>query len=331
MRKNSVTNKLKNKFIPNPQQMALMPDISGNVINGLGEEKNRRSSPIYWQTPELTPFGPLMEWFYSQVPDDERMNAAQRERAKTLAVKIPPVSQGQVSKSPEEWARLVKEVGLKNGANIIGIAKMRPEWVIETYDAPHKTVIMVAVAMDFEELKTAPEIPAAVEVIRQYDRGHKVSKAIATWLHQQGWPALSYGGSGNVPMLLIPPALECGFGELGKHGSIINRDYGSTLRLACVVTDMPIKIDTTDAFGVDDFCINCRACENGCPPEAIAPAKQLVRGAHKWYVDFDKCLPFFNENMGCAICLAVCPWSRPGVPENLIRKLARKKSQKSSK
>ncbi|MCF6215756.1 MAG: 4Fe-4S dicluster domain-containing protein [Emcibacter sp.] len=319
-----MTRKVKPKFIPNPEQMALMPDISGNVINGLDEEKPRRPSPIYWQTPELTPFGPLMEWFYSQIPDDERMKAAQRDRAKTLAVKIPPVAQKKINKSPEAWARLVKEIGLKNGANIIGIARMRPEWVIETYDVPHKTVIMVAVAMDFEELRTAPEIPAAVEVIRQYDRGHRVSKAIATWIHQQGWAALSYGGSGNVPMLLIPPALECGFGELGKHGSVINRDYGSTLRLACVVTDMPIKIDRPDAFGVDDFCINCRACENGCPTDALAPVKQLVRGANKWYVDFDKCLPFFNENMGCAICLAVCPWSRPGVPENLIRKLARK-------
>lgn len=29
-------------------------------------------------------------------------------------------------------------------------------------------------------------------------------------------------------------------------------------------------------------------------------------------MDFDKCVPYFNEHMGCGICLAACPWSQPG-------------------
>lgn len=317
--------KIKPEFIPKAEQMALMPDVSGNDINGLGETKARRSSPIYWQSPELTPFGPLMEWFYSQIPDDDRMTAAHKDRAETLALEIPPPAPIRQEKTAAEWTDMVKKTGLENGASIMGIAPMRPEWVIETYQVPYPTVIMVGVAMDYDQLKTAPDIPAAVEVIRKYDRGHRVTRALARWIHGQGWDAISYGGSGNVPMLLIPPALECGFGELGKHGSIINREFGSTLRLAAVVTNMPLNMGGADEFSVDDFCINCRACENACPPDAITPHKHMVRGERKWYVNFDKCLPFFNENMGCAICLAICPWSRPGVPENLIRKMARKR------
>ncbi|MCF6232365.1 MAG: 4Fe-4S dicluster domain-containing protein [Rhodobacteraceae bacterium] len=77
-------------------------------------------------------------------------------------------------------------------------------------------------------------------------------------------------------------------------------------------------------FGIDEFCQSCRVCENACPPEAIAPEKQTVRGENKWYVDFDKCIPFFAETSGCAICIAVCPWSRPGVILNLAEKLARR-------
>jgi len=50
----------------------------------------------------------------------------------------------------------------------------------------------------------------------------------------------------------------------------------------------------------------------------------MVRGVEKWYVDFDKCIPFFAETSGCAICIAVCPWSLPGVGENLSDKLARR-------
>jgi len=70
--------------------------------------------------------------------------------------------------------------------------------------------------------------------------------------------------------------------------------------------------------------MNCRICEDACPPEAISSEKQLVRGEIKWYVDFDRCLPFFNQTHGCAICVAVCPWSRPDVGLNLAEKLARR-------
>jgi len=41
-------------------------------------------------------------------------------------------------------------------------------------------------------------------------------------------------------------------------------------------------------------------------------------------VDFDRCLPYFNEHGGCGICVAVCPWSRPGVATRLVEKLARR-------
>ena len=64
-----------------------------------------------------------------------------------------------------------------------------------------------------------------------------------------------------------------------------------------------------------------------CPPEALFDTKQTVRGAEKWYVDFDRCLPFFNETNGCAICIAVCPWSRPGVGMNLAEKLSRRRNR----
>ena len=55
--------------------------------------------------------------------------------------------------------------------------------------------------------------------------------------------------------------------------------------------------------------------------------KQTVRGKTRWYVDFDKCVPYFNENQGCAICLVVCPWSRPGIATKLVVKMARRQAR----
>ena len=51
----------------------------------------------------------------------------------------------------------------------------------------------------------------------------------------------------------------------------------------------------------------------------------MVRGTEKWYVDFDKCILYFNENLSCGLCLAVCPWSRPGLAASLAAKMARRK------
>ena len=45
-------------------------------------------------------------------------------------------------------------------------------------------------------------------------------------------------------------------------------------------------------------------------------------------MDFDRCLPFFNEHHGCALCLAVCPWSRAGVAARLSDKLARRRARR---
>lgn len=143
-------------------------------------------------------------------------------------------------------------------------------------------------------------------------------------LRSEGWEAEPVMGPMTGALAMIPPALACGFGELGKHGSIIDRDMGASFRLSAVLTDAPFAPTPPQSHGIDDFCHNCRICEDACPPEALSSKKQTVRGVEKWYVDFDKCLPFFNQTQGCAICIAVCPWSRPGVGPNLAAKLARR-------
>jgi ATP-binding cassette subfamily F protein 3 len=81
--------------------------------------------------------------------------------------------------------------------------------------------------------------------------------------------------------------------------------------MSAVLTDAPFEPTPPRRFGVDELCAHCRVCEDACPPEAIGPRKQLFRGEWKWYVDFNGCLPFSNQSHGCAICVAVCPWSLP--------------------
>lgn len=315
-------------WTPSAEQQALWPSISGNTINGVGEAAVRRPSPIYWHAPEATPHGRLQLWFYARMTP--RVMAARQERQAVIDEALAPVAEHRVERAPAEWTRFVKAAALAAGADAVGIAAVQPQWVYEGHEVTQRYAIVLCVAHDWEALRTAPEDTAAAEVIRQYGRGIKAAKGLASAIRREGHDAMPQGGPMAYPMLLLPAAIAAGLGELGKHGSLIHPSLGSNLRLACVLTDLPVLPDVPTEFGADDFCERCQACTNACPPAAITPAKALVRGERRWYVDFDRCLPFFNEHQGCGICLSVCPWNHPGVAPNLLHKLARRRERQAA-
>lgn len=313
---------------PDPEQMALWPAVSGNTINGVGEPTPRRPSPIYWHPPETTPHGQLQKWFYGR-PVSEEVKQARVERQVALDMQLAPLASTAEQRSAEAWTTELKRIAFERGADLVGVTALREEWIFENQPVPPwKWVVMLGVAQNFEEMQTAPLARSNAEVVKQYARGTRIAKEVASWLRERGWDAAPHAGPLAGPIVLIPPAIECGFGELGKHGSLINAKHGSNFRLACVLTNVPLCSDRPETFGADDFCRLCKLCSDECPPDAIVHEKQTVRGVERWYVDFDKCLPYFNEHFGCGICMAVCPWSRPGVGETLIQKLARRSAER---
>ena len=308
------------------------PGISGNDVNGLGEKTARRPSPFFWHPPDRQTHGALQK----EVTDYHRRSAAVREwfRPDPPGGRGPdavPQNKKKVQKSAAEWSGLLKEFALADESDLVGIAALDPMWVYEGYEIDEPWVVMIGVAMDYAELAEAPssfENPrAAVVVAKEYNRAARACRKLRNFILQQGYRARAYQGPYATALNFLPAAIAAGLGELGKHGSLINREYGSSFRLSAVTTDMPLLADAPDEFGADDFCMRCQACANACPPDAIANRKQMVRGVEKWYVDFDKCIPYFGEALGCALCLAVCPWSRPGNAENLIRKIRKRDSR----
>jgi Pyruvate/2-oxoacid:ferredoxin oxidoreductase delta subunit len=312
-------------FTPDPEQLALTPAVSGNTINGLGETEWRQPRLVYWAPdPDTIPHGAMQRRFYEVDPGNLDLKSAREERAKLLASPLSEVTGEPVIRHPEEWNAALAVLAEGHTFDMWGVARMDPLWVYEGEHVSQQTIIMLGFAHDYDQISTAPDATAGAEVIRQYGRGAKAAKLVAGWLRQQGWDAEPLTGPMTSKVMMIPPAIACGFGELGKHGSVINAEFGSSFRLSAVLTDAPFAPTLQRSFEVDSFCMNCRICENACPPEAIAPTKQMVRGVKKWYVDFDRCIPFFNQTHGCAICIAVCPWSRPGVGLTLASKLARR-------
>jgi len=310
-----------------------MPECSGNEINGLGEAEFRRPSRIYWHRPDRIAHGKLQEWMvrrFDNVPEFREVYASGDRGPRTLD----PVSRTRAEDSPENWAARIRTSALQNEADLVGIARLDPAWIYEDCDNVESPwIIVLGVAMDHEKLSAAPssdeDTVSALEVAVQYNRSARTAAHLANWIRGHGYDAQPHAGPWAGPVTLTPAALACGFGELGKHGNIINRQFGSSFRISGVTTDLPLVAGEPDEFGADEFCTRCQVCIQACPPEAIADEKQMVRGVEKWYVDFDRCIPYFNETHGCGICIAVCPWSRPGAAPRLVEKMMRRRQREN--
>jgi epoxyqueuosine reductase len=319
-------------YQPTAEQLALFPSVSGNAINGVGEAEVRQPSLVYWFDPDTILHGKLQKYFYqnaARFADKRRVTSQMTEQRGPEA--LDDVAPVRSQDTPGTFARRVKEFALAHEADLVGVAAMDPLWVFEghTVDAPW--IVVIGLGMDQRELAKGPpraeDLSSADEVSRQYNRAARASKALANFIRGLGWNADARTGPMSGDLTMIPAAIEAGLGELGKHGSMINDVWGASFRLAAVTTDLPLVPDAPREFGVDDFCTRCQVCVRLCPPEAIYDDKQLVRGARKWYVDFDKCIPYFNDTLGCGICIAECPWSLPGVAPRLAQKLLRRRAR----
>lgn len=317
-------------FTPRQVVLDTLPDVKGNDINGLGEDALRPPSPVMWHDSSILAHGNLQDWFAA---NGMAPGAAghRKENLEYSSKPLPPLADKRPDWSVEEWTAQVKAAALDRETDIVGIARLDKSTIFEGYEAPYDWVIVLVVAMDYDCLSTAPSRKSQVEVQHQYTRGTRAAYRLAAWMRERGWDAVPHGGPRAGPILMIPHAIAAGMGELGKHGSMINRQYGSSFRLACVMTNLPLIADAPDQFGADDFCVNCQVCTNVCPVDAIQPDKQMVRGERKWYVDFDDCILYFVENNGCGICIGQCPWSRTGTAPRLAEKLTRRQERTSAR
>lgn len=104
-------------------------------------------------------------------------------------------------------------------------------------------------------------------------------------------------------------AVLSGLGFVGKSGLFLSKDYGSKVRLATVLTDMPL----TNAYPViENGCGSCTACQTACPAGAIYGALPTTDGERNF--DAEKCSRYMKEHFQdigrgsvCGICIKVCP------------------------
>jgi len=257
------------------------------------------------------------------------------------------------------WAdvsQVMKHAAMFFGASLAGVAELNPLWIYDEYLPPEnateleaaqretggstglryetmnrrsgqgrapryvpadmKWVIAMAFEEDYYAIANSYGKLASAACGNGYSRMAFTSTTLAMFINELGWRAIP---AGNQTALSIPIAIDAGLGQLGRNGILITPKYGPRVRLAKVITDMPLVPDSPIDFGVTEFCESCLLCasKEGCPSGSITdgerswkgPSIACSPGSLKWYVQPESCNDF--NDFSCSNCKRVCPFNKP--------------------
>ena len=241
--------------------------------------------------------------------------------------------------SPEDATKKIKKAARFFGAALVGICKLNNLWLYshvsndltgETQElnlpAKNQYVIVMAIEMDYDHIKTSPTGGSSAATGLGYSK-----MAVTAGLTAQFIRGLGYGSipSGNDTALSIPLAIEAGLGELGRNGILVTEKFGPRVRLCKVFTDLPLVPDQPQFFGVERFCELCKKCAQHCPSKAIPFGERTTEaitisnnsGVNKWMINPEQCYRFWGANRtDCANCIRVCPFNqKPGWHHDIAR------------
>lgn len=208
-------------------------------------------------------------------------------------------------------ASVVKKMGFELGADEMGIAEIEPSDIYRGRTVNEKYAIVDGQRMLWRNFQEVPSQDSAIECLRIYFSLGEIVIKLADYIRSLGYACTVEHPIGDSDVLHVPLALKAGFGELGRHGSIIHPKMGPLFRLGSVITNMPLQIDRPIDAGIAAFCDNCKACRRYCPANAIPDKRSPEAGKDhlgndRYKVDTGKCFPYFAKHNYCSICLPVC-------------------------
>jgi reductive dehalogenase len=178
-------------------------------------------------------------------------------------------------------------------------------------------VIVMAFEMDYDAIMSYETAIGAAGAGDGYSRMSVTTASLAEFIRKLGYNAIPCG---NMTGLSVPMAIDAGLGEFGRNGILITPKYGPRVRLAKVITDMPMETDHPISFGVKEFCDVCGKCADACPGDAISKEKQTWEqksisnnpGVKRWPLDAVKCLATWQSLGGsdCGTCIRSCPFNK---------------------
>lgn len=132
---------------------------------------------------------------------------------------------------------------------------------------------------------------------------------VANWIEESGFSALPIPASQITDWQLQKAHLShkqiaalAGVGWIGRNNLLVSKEFGSQLRLATVLTNMPLQIDRPLKKG----CGECFACVKLCPAGAIKDDQKDF----EHLVCFEQLKSFQKKNIVgqfiCGVCVKAC-------------------------
>jgi epoxyqueuosine reductase QueG len=191
--------------------------------------------------------------------------------------------------------------------------------------SPYTYAVSIAVRLDnsiINDIKDRPTIEYAGHYRTVNTFLDSITAELAKWITERGFAAKAIPASyiadeenllGNISHKAV--ARMAGIGWQGKSLVIISPEYGPRIRLATVLTDMPLIPDEP----LKNRCGKCTACTDACPAGAIKNVSTNNR-----YENRDEALHFsrcaektlqFSKRPGiggriCGVCIKVCPFGK---------------------
>jgi len=219
--------------------------------------------------------------------------------------------------------QILREKLIKEGAKLVGFCELKTSPI---KDQPNlKYAVSIAVKLSDSILSTIKEKPT-ISYFNHYRTANYKLNLIAfscvNLIEEMGYnafpiPASQSDNTEGVEYRGVfqhkTAARLSGLGFIGKSGLLLTKEYGSKVRFATVLTDLPLKADLPI---IENACGECSNCVKACPGGAIS-GKVYVEGMQREdFFDAEKCSHNMKKYMDigrgavCGICISVCPYNK---------------------
>ena len=225
-----------------------------------------------------------------------------------------PMNELSITQIQQNLATFAKELG----ADIVGFC---------CFDTPPSALcptlthaVSIGVKLSDSVLQTIDSAPSFL-YFQHYRTANALLDNIAFRLSREiekyGYGAMPIAGSqsqgknnafcGVVPHKTV--AVKAGLGFVGKSGLFLSEEFGSKVRLATILTNLPVQSERPI---IQNGCGSCTLCAKACPAGAIFGETPTTDGTRN--IDPEKCSRYMKEHFQdigrgsvCGICIKVCP------------------------
>jgi epoxyqueuosine reductase len=224
----------------------------------------------------------------------------------------------------------IKDFCCSRGADCAGVADLAPfkqGWIVLPANLldPYTRAISIARRLDDEvinEIDKGPTVRYADHYRTVNNELDAITAEVVRWIAERGYQARAVPASliaddagmlGNISHKAV--ARMAGIGWQGKSLLIVNPEHGPRIRLATVLTDMPLNPDSP----LKNRCGACVECAKACPVSAMRNVNTKDRyDTREDALYFSRCaeqtrrnkeLPGISARI-CGVCVKVCPFGR---------------------